>query len=148
MSFTEFMSHMSENDEIIDILSNGFQSFTRTNHHLIDIVENDIYVHVYIEIPGIKPDTIDVDIINNIVRVKGIIEKPYNNDMIIIKNERTYGHFEKVLTIPYRVISQESVVAIASDGVLDIRIQKQNDNTPSESDILRQLREQTLNYED
>lgn len=88
-----------------------------------DIAENDNEILVYIDVPGIDKNSIDVDFRNNKMVVKGTRNKPYDFDTT--RNEIAYGNFEKRLTIPMSVTSRENVRVSLRNGVLKIRIDKE-----------------------
>lgn len=91
----------------------------------VDIIESTSTITVYVNIPGVKPDSIDIDFFNNRVDIKGDRYRPFNYDNITIrKNEIIYGNFERKISLPISVTSRESVTINAEDGVLIITIDK------------------------
>jgi HSP20 family molecular chaperone IbpA len=90
----------------------------------IDITETISTITVYVNIPGAKPDSIDVDFFNNRVDIKGERHRPFTNDTTVRKNEIIYGRFERKITLPISVTSRDSVAINAEDGVLVITIDK------------------------
>jgi HSP20 family protein len=95
----------------------------------IDLVENTENIYVYINIPGVKSDTINVDFFNNRIVVKGERAKPYVEDFTVRKNEIIYGKFERTVILPISVTSRESVTVNSKDGILVIKINKTNEET-------------------
>lgn len=90
----------------------------------VDVVENANNVSVYINIPGVKNDTIDVDFFNNRIIVTGERKRPYAERMSVVKNEIIYGRFERQIIIPISVTNQENVKITSRGGVLVITIDK------------------------
>ena len=90
----------------------------------VDIVENDNVVCVYINIPGVKNDTVDVDFFNNRIVVTGERKRPFAERMSVVKNEIIYGRFERQIIIPISVTNQENVKITSKCGVLVITIDK------------------------
>ena len=90
----------------------------------VDIVENANVVCVYINIPGVKNDTIDVDFFNNRIVITGERKRPFTERMSVVKNEIIYGKFERQIIIPISVTNQENVKITSKSGVLVITIDK------------------------
>jgi HSP20 family protein len=90
----------------------------------VDIVENNTNVCVYINIPGVKNDTIDVDFFNNRIVVTGERKRPFSERMSIVKNEIIYGRFERQIIIPISVTNRENVKISSKGGVLVITIDR------------------------
>jgi len=89
-----------------------------------DIVDDGENFIIYIDIPGINPNNIDVDFYNNKIEIAGERVKPYND---FLKKEIIYGSFKRRLTIPISVTSRDSVSVSALNGVLKITINKTNE---------------------
>ena len=89
-----------------------------------DVVENSTTIAVYINIPGVKNDSIDVDFFNNRIIVKGERKRPYTDRMTIVKNEIIYGKFERQIIIPISVTNRDNVKINSKNGVLAIIIDK------------------------
>lgn len=114
-------------------LSNIFTNFLRQQglnpeqlwKPLVDMVDNDDHIIMYIDIPGVIPDTLDVDFYNNKLKISGSREKPYNVEPL--KKEIMYGNFTKEITLPISVTNKESVSVSAINGVLSIAIDKSNE---------------------
>ena len=93
----------------------------------IDLVEDEETIYVYINVPGVKSDSIHVDFFNNKVIVKGERVKLYEDNCTIRKSEIIYGNFERTVILPISVTSSASVTVNANDGVLEIKINKTNE---------------------
>jgi HSP20 family molecular chaperone IbpA len=92
-----------------------------------DIIESENNITVYINIPGVKNDSIDVDFFNNRVIITGERKKPFSANSIIVKNEIIYGSFERQVIIPISVTSRENVKINTKNGVLIIIIDKERE---------------------
>ena len=93
----------------------------------VDIVETSTTITVYINIPGIKNNSIDVDFFNNRIIVTGERKKPFSDRSTIVKNEIIYGRFERQIIIPVSVTSRDSVKINSKNGVLVIIIDKERE---------------------
>lgn len=93
----------------------------------VDVVErSDLdQIIVYVDLPGVDPDTIEVDFFNNKVSIKGKREKKYEDNDTAYMSEIKYGNFDRSVMIPISVTSQQSVSVRANHGVLEITIDKQ-----------------------
>lgn len=93
----------------------------------INVVENDNYIFVDVELAGIEPDNINIDFFNNQIEVKGRRQHIYT-DEIIHKNELLYGEFRRLINIPISVTNKESVKTSLQNGILHITIDKDVEN--------------------
>lgn len=91
---------------------------------LVDIVETLDEVHVYADLPGIDPASVEVTIAGNMLTLKG--ESPERSvektDCVHVR-ERPHGPFSRSIPMPVPVDS-EAVSAEAKEGVLHIRLGK------------------------
>jgi HSP20 family protein len=92
----------------------------------VDIIEDSVNITVYVNIPGVNSESIDVDFFNNRVEVKGKRVRPYfeTDNVAIRKNEIIYGAFERKILLPFSVTSRESVSINSENGVLVIKVDK------------------------
>jgi HSP20 family molecular chaperone IbpA len=90
----------------------------------VDVTESNTNITLYMDIPGVSSDSIDVDFYNNKIEVTGDRVKPYETSQ---RREIAYGRFKRIVTIPISVTSRESVNVTSDDGVLCITIDKENE---------------------
>ena len=103
----------------------------------IDIFEADTNYVLSFDLPGVDPKTVDIQVENNILKVKGnrkdVNTKDVNtkddqsDDGKVIKlnrREKTYGDFSRSFQLP-EDIDQDSITAEFNFGVLNITIDKQ-----------------------
>ncbi|MDI6715735.1 MAG: Hsp20/alpha crystallin family protein [Actinomycetota bacterium] len=91
---------------------------------LVDVYEKDDRYIVSVELPDVRPEDIDVSVIDNTLRIKGerkhVYEaKPEN----YVRSERFYGPFERTIELPMSVKTEE-VEATYKDGLLQINLPK------------------------
>ena len=104
------------------ILSSGSGSNWKP---LMDMLDNDNEICIYLSIPGVKNSSIDIDILNNRMMISGERESPYNQTEYQVKrNEIQYGRFQRVITLPISVTNQSSVSTSIKDGVLFVKVDK------------------------
>jgi len=96
----------------------------------VDVAEDERNVMLTAELPGVKESDIDVSLIGDQLTIKG--EKRSQHDERqevegpIRRTERSYGAFQRTLTVPYRIDPGE-VSAQFDDGVLTITLPKPAD---------------------
>lgn len=82
-------------------------------------------IKIRIDIPGVRVDSVDVEFFNNIVEISGTRDDRLVGDLI--SHEIMYGCFTKKIKIPISVVNRESVDVSADNGVLNITINRENE---------------------
>jgi HSP20 family protein len=76
------------------------------------------------EVPGMKPEDIDLKVSDNILRLSGEKKEEHEESKEgYLFSERRYGHFERAVELP-RGIDQAGIKATARDGMLSILLPK------------------------
>ena len=81
---------------------------------------------VALELPGVKPEDIDVSLHDNILTVKGekrSSREEKDEEKHTYFSERTFGSFQRSFRLPADV-SEEAIEATFADGVLTVAIPK------------------------
>jgi HSP20 family protein len=88
-----------------------------------DVLVDQEGVTVYMDVPGLRADAIEVELENDILSIRGERPFPYEDrgDAVIRLIERGFGRFERSLRVPPG-LAPDSVQAALSDGVLQLRI--------------------------
>ncbi|REJ64827.1 MAG: Hsp20/alpha crystallin family protein [Planctomycetota bacterium] len=88
----------------------------------MDVAETDNSVEVKLDLPGVKPEDISVEVHNGVLMVRGE-RKDEEDEQDEKRNyhrvERRYGSFSRTVTLPSAVRDEEAV-ADFKDGVLTI----------------------------
>lgn len=111
--------------KIINNLKNENRSITETPFPLIDIVETHSSIKLYVEVPGVLLEDINVFLCGDLLIIEGEkkLEKiPYKVNFI--RMERTATHFRRIIQLPCK-IQESNVVAKLKDGILYIEFNKQ-----------------------
>ncbi len=91
----------------------------------IDVRETDSNIIVSAEVPGVKPEDLDITINENHIILKGTIEK--NNDVTNDEGyrimERRYGGFNRTVPLPEKIVPEETS-ADYLNGILEIKMLK------------------------
>jgi len=93
----------------------------------LDVYENSEGLCIEIEIPGVNPDDVHVEVIGHTLIVSGMKQDALTNRSVrYIRMERGFGKFSRELEIPER-FNLEKIEAKFMDGVLKIRVAKAED---------------------
>ncbi len=98
----------------------------------IDISEDDKYIFVEAEIPGVKKDDLKLTLEDNILTIEGEKKvKEEKQEKNFYRSERIFGSFKRAFTLPVEV-DPEKVEAKFEDGVLRIRFKKIHEEAKNE----------------
>lgn len=90
----------------------------------LDLSESDSTVQVRVDVPGMKPEDIDIEISGNTLRISGQRqEEKEEKDKTWHRVERRYGSFVRTVTLPCGV-KESHAKAEYADGVLTLSIPK------------------------
>lgn len=96
----------------------------------VDVFDTKDAIVLKAELPGLKPEDIDIEIDENVLTIKG--ERRFQEaveDGRYYRLERSYGHFSRSLTLPQGVRG-EQVQAQFDQGVLEVRVPKAEEVKP------------------
>lgn len=96
----------------------------------VDIFETDSEIVLRAELPGLKPDDIDIEVDDNVLTLKG--ERRFEEKVEegrYYRLERAYGRFQRSLTLPQGVKPDE-ISAQFENGVLSVRVPKADEVKP------------------
>lgn len=92
-------------------------------------IDGDKFV-VRVDLPGVDPKNIDVQIVNGILTVKGTREERRESDKAsLFRREIRYGSFERSISLP-EGIKAENLNAVHHDGVLELRAPMPKESAP------------------
>lgn len=91
----------------------------------VDMTESDDHYMVSVDLPGIKKEDIKIEMQNNVLSISGERKREVNTDSKekVQRYERSYGFFQRSLTLPQSVES-EKIDAQYENGVLQILLPK------------------------
>jgi HSP20 family protein len=101
-----------------------------------DVLVDDDGVTVYMDVPGVGSDHLDVELENDMLTVRGERPHPYgeDGDQAVRRIERGFGRFERSLRVP-RGLDPDAIEASLTDGVLHLRIPKPESLKPRKIEI-------------
>ncbi len=101
----------------------------------VDIKENDNSFVIMADIPGVKPEDIEVHMDNGLLTIKGERESEKKEESDEFKRvERTYGSFYRRFSLP-DTADAEKINAESDHGVLKITIGKQQRHQPRKIEV-------------
>jgi HSP20 family protein len=90
----------------------------------VDLSETDTAVEVRMDLPGVKPDDIDIQVSGNVLSVTGQRqEEKEEKGRTFHRVERHSGSFSRSITLP-AAVNESEVAAEYRDGVLAITLPK------------------------
>ncbi|MGA7103994.1 MAG: Hsp20/alpha crystallin family protein [Candidatus Deferrimicrobiaceae bacterium] len=101
----------------------------------VDIYENNEFVVVKAELPGVEKDRISVEVKEGILTLRG--ERGFDRELkkeSYHRIERAYGSFQRSFSLPVSV-DQENVTARFQDGVLEVKLPKKDQEKPKQIEV-------------
>ncbi|HEV7584290.1 MAG TPA: Hsp20/alpha crystallin family protein [Solirubrobacteraceae bacterium] len=89
-----------------------------------DVMVDDDGVTVFMDVPGLRSEDLEIELENDLLTVRGERPYPYKQDgegSPVQRIERRFGRFERTLRVPAG-LDPDAVEAALTDGVLRIRI--------------------------
>src|SRR5215831_14186746 len=141
VTYDPFRDLRSLQDEVNRLFSS---SFDRTGDNgltrgawspTIDIYENKDEIVVEAELPGLKPENVNVSVENNVLTIHGErkFEKKDDKDNFH-RVERSYGSFTRSFTLP-PTVSGDTADAVFENGVLRLTLAKREEAKPRRVEI-------------
>ncbi|HVN64710.1 MAG TPA: Hsp20/alpha crystallin family protein [Candidatus Binataceae bacterium] len=95
-----------------------------------DVVEDADGYHFQFEAPGIKGDSVDVRVEDDMLVVEAERKRPeYAKEAHVLLSERAYGKMRRAFTMPEDA-THEGIKASYKDGVLEITAPKRPESKP------------------
>lgn len=90
----------------------------------IDLVDSDDALVLRVDVPGIKPEEIKIELEGDILTISGEHEEATEEkDERYVRRERRYGSFSRAMRVPAG-IDPEKIEASCHDGVLEVKVPK------------------------
>lgn len=97
---------------------------------LVNLSEDRDHIYVRAELPGIRPEDLEITIQNHGLILRGERKIPPEEKQVNYqRRERESGFFRRVLALPSRV-QTDKVEAICKDGILTIKLAKPEEVKP------------------
>ena len=92
-----------------------------------DLVEDNEGITVHLDVPGVRPEDLEIEVQNDVLIVRGQRPFPYRGEGdgqgVVRRTERGFGRFERSLRVP-QGLDPNAIQASLRDGVLTLRIPK------------------------
>lgn len=103
----------------------------------VDVRETNDELHVTAELPGLKPEDVNVTVENGVLTISGekkqeVQEGKEDGDYYLF--ERRYGRFERSFTLP-RSVNADRVKARFENGILTVALPKAEEAKPRKVQI-------------
>jgi len=102
-----------------------------------DLLIDDTEATVYVDVPGLRPQDIDIELENDLLTIRGERPFPYpreaGNDPVR-RIERAFGKFERTIRVP-RGLDPKAIDASLSEGVLTLHIPRPEQPRPRRIEI-------------
>jgi HSP20 family protein len=102
-----------------------------------DLLIDDEGVTVYMDVPGLRSENLDIELENDTLTVRGDRPFPYQHESgggPVRSIERGFGRFERSMRVP-RGLDPDAIEASLSEGVLKLRIPKPETMRPRRIEI-------------
>jgi HSP20 family protein len=102
-----------------------------------DLIEDNDGVTVYMDVPGVHAEDLEIELQNDVLTIRGTRPFPYQSqdgDATLRRAERGFGRFERTIRIP-RGLSPDAIQASLKDGVLTLRIPKPEQLKPHRIEV-------------
>lgn len=137
------MTLLEQFDSLFDLtrdrlLGNGF-GYSRAFVPAADVVVTDDEVTVFMDVPGLKPKNLEIELTGDMLSVRGERAYPYPTEGDRSRSwrrlERGYGKFQRILQVP-KGLDPDSITAEMVDGVLTLHIPQPEARKPRRIQIM------------
>jgi HSP20 family protein len=142
ITYDPFRELRSLQDEVNRVFSSSFGRGSNESGMMrgawnpsVDIFENKDQIVLEAELPGLKPEDVNISIENNVLTIHGErkFEKKDEGDNFH-RVERSYGSFTRSFTLP-PTVSSENVDASFDNGILRLALAKREEAKPRRIEI-------------
>ena len=101
----------------------------------VDIVDTTEAILIYVEIPGVDKDEVDIEVKDNVLTIRGerVVDSRIGNGSYY-RSERVFGKFGRSFALP-AMIRTDNIKANFKNGVLKISIPKPEEEKPRQVTI-------------
>jgi HSP20 family protein len=104
----------------------------------VEIVDRKGELVVRAELPGFRPEDLDVSVIGNTLSIQGQrTQETEQKDEQVVRRELAYGSFYRRLELPQNV-NQDALNATYKNGILEITLPKREESKPKQIKVQTQ----------
>lgn len=132
-----FPRELFELDQLFDSLNSNQANMTNQLVTRMDVSETDHAIEVQMDLPGVKPEDVEITVENNMVTIRGqrMEEREQkDNNRQFHAVERRFGSFSRSFTLPTSIKESEAVAEFR-DGVLHVTFPKSEEVKPKKISI-------------
>lgn len=101
----------------------------------VDVFEDDDRIELKAELPGLKPEDVQIDVHDNVLTLSGERRLEREEDREGYRRiERSYGRFSRSFTLP-RHVDQDNIRAEMREGVLSLTLPKREQQRGRRIDV-------------
>lgn len=115
-------------------LSSDYKAEEKRVHFPVDIKEDNEKFTITAILPGLKPDEIDIQILDKKVSLKGEFKNTFEEQSTYIIRERPSGKFNRTVTLP-DMLNASKAEAKMENGILSLSIPKSDQAKPKTINI-------------
>jgi HSP20 family protein len=131
-AFRELDEARRDMERLFDTLSGVAGPRTAGVFPAINVFETSESLLVRAELPGIKPDDLDITVEDNTLTLAGKRAMPAQTEKVSYhRREREWGSFRRSFSLPYRV-DADKVQARYGDGILTVELPKAAEARPKQ----------------
>jgi HSP20 family protein len=99
---------------------------------LVNVYDNQDDLIVVAEMPGVKKDSVNINLLENTLTISGVREKfELGEDTTVLRRERSTGPFEKSFRLPLSV-DKDKISASMAEGILTVTLPKSEEAKPKQ----------------
>ena len=100
----------------------------------VDVHANSDEYVITANVPGLKADDLKIEIIEDVVSLRGEVKEEENGHEDVLLRELHSGSYERKLRLP-DLLSADKAEATIEDGVLKLRIPKSEESRPKKIEV-------------
>lgn len=95
----------------------------------VNIRRNDHQAVLTAELPGMKPEDLDINVKHDTVTIRGERKEEQHDTQSYLKRERGYGSFSRSFAMPFK-IEGDNVTATCKNGMLSLTLPRAESDMP------------------
>ncbi|MCC7105319.1 MAG: Hsp20/alpha crystallin family protein [Chloroflexi bacterium] len=128
---SRYSDGLSLRDAVNELMESAFlrpsvpgRAYSATGNNVaMNVFEDDENYHLFFMVPGVKPDSVEITSLNNVLTMTGESGVVQGEDWRPLLREQSLGRFQRQVELP-APFSAESVTATCDHGVLKITVPK------------------------
>jgi HSP20 family protein len=106
-----------------DRVARNIDSIQSEVHVPLDVKEEKDSFVIYAVVPGLNPDDVNIEIVNNTLNISGEFVNEMDENETYLRNERPSGSFRRSLRFPTKLEASKAEAKL-ENGILTLRVPK------------------------